>query len=283
MDIFPSTLIIGPDAMHELYENVASLLRNTAEKAVLPYYQKLSADQIEEKQPTPNGLMDLVTIADKEAEAMLSEGLARLLPGAAIVGEEAAAADPSVIERLKDDVCWIIDPVDGTNNFGAGRPPFGIMVALAQAGEAIAGWIYDPLSGRLCHAHKNGGAWIDGQRIQSRETGNAKPIAAISLIFMEQSRRETMQSRLDGRFELADIPRCAAEQYPRLVLGVNDISLFERTLAWDHAAGALFVNEAGGKVARLDGRPYRVDSDERGLIGAASPRLWDEAAALLAD
>jgi fructose-1,6-bisphosphatase/inositol monophosphatase family enzyme len=257
-------------------------MRKTAEQAVLPYYQKLLADQIEEKQPTPSGLLDLVTIADKQAEVMLSEGLAKLLPDAAIVGEEAAAADPSVMERLKDDICWIIDPVDGTNNFGAGRPPFGIMVALAQAGEAVAGWIYDPLTGRLCHAHKDSGAWIDGARIHARETGNPKPIAAISLIFMEQSRREQMKDRL-GSFDLVDIPRCAAEQYPRLVLGTNDISLFERTLAWDHAAGALFVNEAGGKVARPDGRAYRVDSQKRGLIGAASPRLWDEAAALLAD
>lgn len=268
--------------MHRLYQDVASLLRRTAEQAVLPYYQKLSADQIEEKQPTPSGLVDLVTIADTQAEAMLSEGLARLLPDAAIVGEETAAADPSVMERLKDNICWIIDPVDGTNNFGAGRPPFGIMVALAQAGEAVAGWIYDPLSGRLCHAHKDGGAWINGERIQARETGNPKPIAAISLIFMEPSRREVMKDRLDG-FDLVDIPRCAAEQYPRLVLGINDVSLFERTLAWDHAAGALFVNEGGGKVARPDGRAYRVDSQERGLIGAASPRLWDEAAMLLAD
>jgi fructose-1,6-bisphosphatase/inositol monophosphatase family enzyme len=269
--------------MHALYKEVAALLRKTAEKAVLPYYQKLSADQIEEKQRTPSGLADLVTIADKQAEAMLSKGLAKLLPDATIVGEEAASADPSIMERLKDDICWIIDPVDGTNNFGAGRPPFGIMVALAQAGEATAGWIYDPLSGRMCHANKDGGAWIDGERVQSRETGNPKPVAAISLIFMEAARREIMQGRLDGRFDLVDIPRCAAEQYPRLVLGVNDISLFERTLAWDHAAGALFVNEAGGKVARPDGRVYRVDSDERGLIGAASPRLWDEAALLLAD
>ena len=82
---------------------------------------------------------------------------------------------------------------------------------------------------------------------------------------------------------MVDIPRCAAEQYPRLVLGVNDVSIFERTLAWDHAAGVLLVNEAGGKVARPDGQPYRVDEHLRpSLIGAASPALWDELATRMA-
>ncbi len=60
---------------------------------------------------------------------------------------------------------------------------------------------------------------------------------------------------------MADIPRCAAEQYPRIVLGVNDLAVFERTLPWDHAPGSLFVNEAGGKVARPDGSPYVIGAD----------------------
>jgi fructose-1,6-bisphosphatase/inositol monophosphatase family enzyme len=67
------------------------------------------------------------------------------------------------------------------------------------------------------------------------------------------------------------------------VLGENDITIFERTLAWDHAAGALLLNEAGGKVARPDGKPYRVDEHLRpSLIGAASPALWDELAVRMA-
>ena len=66
------------------------------------------------------------------------------------------------------------------------------------------------------------------------------------------------------------------------MLGTNDVSIFERTLAWDHAAGVLFVNEAGGKAARLDGSAYRVDDRRRGLIGASSPALWDEMAGRLA-
>ena len=68
------------------------------------------------------------------------------------------------------------------------------------------------------------------------------------------------------------------------MLGENDISIFERTHAWDHAAGVLFLNEAGGKAARADGSPYRVDAGSwQGLLGAASPALWDQLAAQMAE
>jgi fructose-1,6-bisphosphatase/inositol monophosphatase family enzyme len=98
---------------------------------------------------------------------------------------------------------------------------------------------------------------------------------------MTEAERADIRQRADGHFQVVDIPRCAAEQYPRLVLGQNDISIFVRTLPWDHAAGTLFVNEAGGRCARLDGSPYLVGDDRKGLLGASSPRLWDLAAQTL--
>ena len=258
---------------------VAAIMRDAANRAIMPRYQSLTADQIDAK-----AVDDVVTIADKEAELILAEGLARLLPEAAIVGEEAAHADPALLDRLGDALCWIIDPIDGTNNYAAGKPPFGVMVALSQAGETVAGWIYDPLSGRLAHAHRGAGAFIGEERITAQTTGQQPPVAAISLVFMDPAKRQAMKDRIAPHYTLVDIPRCAAEQYPRLVLGVNDCSIFERTLAWDHAAGVLLVNEAGGKAARPDGRAYRVDEAHLpGLIGAASERLWDDLAGRLAE
>ena len=264
---------------HALTGPVAALMRDAAERAIMPRWQTLTADQIDAKAAD-----DVVTVADKEAELILAEGLAQILPEATIVGEEAAHADPALLERLGDTLCWIVDPLDGTNNFAQGKPPFGVMVALAEAGETIAGWIYDPLSGRLIHAHRGGGAWLCDERVTARPTRAQPPIAAISLVFMDPAKREAMKQHIAPHYTLVDIPRCAAEQYPRLVLGVNDLSIFERTLAWDHAAGVLFVNEAGGMAARPDGRAYRVDEAHLpGLIGAASPALWHGLAERLAE
>jgi fructose-1,6-bisphosphatase/inositol monophosphatase family enzyme len=259
-----------------IHTAVSTLLRDVAEGAIRPFYQKLAAHEVEAKAAD-----DVVTVADKLAEDLLTEGLARIadLP---VVGEEAAHADPAVLERLAGD-CWIVDPLDGTRNFARGRPPFGILIAQASGGETQAGWIYDVLSGRLCHARRGQGAYVDGERITARGTGEDRPVAAISLIFMDPARREAVSAAM-ASYRQVDVPYCAAEQYPRLALGTNDVSIFERTLAWDHAAGALWLNEAGGRCARPDGSPYRVDQGpRRGLLGAASPALWDDMAKRLAN
>jgi fructose-1,6-bisphosphatase/inositol monophosphatase family enzyme len=255
---------------------VTALIRDTARRVVLPHYQSLRAEDIQEKTPG-----DLVTIADKESEAMLSEGLAKLLPEAAIIGEEACAADPDLLNTLGQQLAWIIDPIDGTHNFAHGQPPFAIMIALVDGGEALSGWIYDPLSERMCVAEAGKGAFINGEPIRARGSGSELPIAGISVHFMNEAQRADCLARAQGTMILADIPRCAGEQYPRLALGVNDIALFERTLPWDHVPGALFLTEAGGKVARLDGSPYRFWDQTKGLLGACSEAMWDDMAKVL--
>ncbi len=262
--------------MDTLTPGAFSLMRDAAERAILPRYRSLQAHEVSAK-----SFDDVVTIADQESEAILAEGLARLLPEATIVGEEAAHADPALLKRLGDALCWIIDPLDGTNNFAKGQPPFGILVALAEAGETIAGWIYDPLTGRCCHAHRAGGAFVNGERIHSIGSGQAKPVVALSLALADPRYAARMRELLEPRCSIVDIPRCAAEQYPRIALGQNDIAFVNRTFAWDHAAGALFLNEAGGKAARYDGTPYRVDDDKIGLLAAATPSLWDSISELL--
>lgn len=255
---------------------IEALMREVAQDVVMPRYRNLESHEIAEK-----SVDDLVTIADKESELRLADGLAKILPDAAIVGEEGCADDPALRDRIDSGLAWIIDPIDGTGNFAAGRPPFGIMIALAQDGEAQCGWMLDPLSGRLCKAVRSGGAWIDGERVTAQTTGRTPPLAGISLLFLDAEERRNLIDRAANVLEMIDIPRCAAEQYPRLVLGINDIALFERTLPWDHAAGALFVEEAGGMVARPDGRPYRPDDRDKGLIAAASPALWEVGARAL--
>jgi fructose-1,6-bisphosphatase/inositol monophosphatase family enzyme len=254
-----------------------ALLREVSECAILPHYRNLAADQVIAKAAD-----DVVTVADHAAEAMLTEALKKFtdLP---VIGEEAAHADPAVLDHVGSD-CWIVDPLDGTRNFARGQPPFGILIARTSGGETRDGWIYDCLSGRFCLAQRGKGAFVDGERIAARPTGEDPPVAAISLIFMDPARRMAASAALDGHYRQVDVPYCAAEQYPRLALGTNDVSLFERTLPWDHAAGALWLNEAGGKCARPDGTAYRVDQWQRkGLIGAASPRLWEQMAERLAE
>lgn len=255
---------------------VERLLRAVARDVVMPRFQNLAAHEVQEKAAD-----DLVTIADKESEERLAEGLLAILPGSIVVGEEGCAADPALQDRIGDGAVWIVDPIDGTGNFAAGRAPFGLMIALAVDGETKAGWMFDPLGDRMCHARAGEGAYVDGARIVARGSGETVPVAGISLLFMDAAQRAATKDKAAGHLAMVDIPRCAAEQYPRIVLGVNDMALFERTLPWDHAPGVLFVTEAGGMALRADGSPYRVTDRRTGLLAAASPALWEQGAKIL--
>ena len=262
--------------MSVLDREVLALMRDVAERIIMPRHRTLKATEIIEKADD-----DLVTIADREAEVALAEGLAKLHPEAAIVGEESVHADPSVMDRLSG-TCWIIDPIDGTSNFASGAGHFGIMIALAEEGYAQGGWIYDPQRDRLCAAHRGQGATIDGERVTARPSGANPPRLAAMKRFMTPEQRTAFDRDIALHYTLAEAPGAACEQYPLTVLGEHDVAIYERTLPWDHAAGSLFLNEAGGACLRLDGTQYRVDDGRRGMIGAANRDLYDQLVARLA-
>ncbi|WP_425229438.1 inositol monophosphatase family protein [Sphingomonas sp.] len=251
---------------------VTALLRYVADDFVMPRFGRLAAADVLEKTPG-----ELVTIADRESEERLTEGLAAIFSAARVIGEEGCAADPALVDRIGEGLVWIVDPIDGTANFAVGRGPFGIMVALIDDGVPLASWILDPLAGRLCHARRGDGAWIDGASFRVTPSSRARPIAGLATQFMSADQRATVEARGTAAYDLTPIPRCAAEQYPRVALGVNDVALFQRTLAWDHAAGALFLLEAGGAVTRWDGAAYRIGDGKAGLIAATDARLWADA------
>jgi fructose-1,6-bisphosphatase/inositol monophosphatase family enzyme len=266
----------GPEALHSLYEPVVALLQDTAQAAVMPRFQSLATHEISEKSPG-----EVVTVADHEAEDMLSAGLEKILPEARIVGEEAAEHNGALLDTLDDGLVWLVDPIDGTTNFSEGITPFALMIALLADGVTEASWIFDPVTGRVCHAHRGHGAFVEGDRIEASPTGKEPPTAALGMHFLTAERRAELESRAEGKLEIVAIPRCAGEQYPRLALAQNDIALYERVLPWDHAPGALFLEEAGGKTARPDGETYHPVERRPGLLSAATPLLWDRAAEIL--
>ena len=255
---------------------IETLLRDVAARIVMPRFRTLAADDIIEKSPG-----ELVTIADRESELRLAEGLSEILSEAQIIGEEASESDPSLLDAVDNGLVWLIDPIDGTSNFTEGKSPFALMIALLNNGVREGGWIYDPVANRFCHAMRGKGAFVDHISVTARETGDMLPVAALATGFMTPEKRGDVEARAAGQLSIVSIPRCAGEQYPRLVLGQNDVALFERTLPWDHAAGALFVEEAGGAIRRNDGSPYLTGDGGAGLLGAASQRLWDDAARIL--
>lgn len=264
----------------DLQERVSGVIRQAAVTAILPRFGQLARDDIVEKIPG-----ELATVADAESEQILANGLLGILPDAVVVGEEACAADPSLVERIGEDLVWIVDPLDGTANFASGKGPFGIIVALAERGTVLAGWLYDPLGDRMCVARRGRGSWMRrGGGAFERLTVSApegRPVASLATQFMPPQLREEVLRIAGESFELQPIPRCAAEHYPRLCLGQNHIALFQRTLPWDHAAGSLLLTEAGGHVARWSGKPYDLLDGDAGILAATSVELLERASDIL--
>lgn len=252
-------------------DRVSDLIRSVARTEILPWFRNLDPSGIREK----TGPLDLVTLADEAAERALTPALADLLPGSRVIGEEAASEDERVLDRIHgDDPVWIIDPVDGTMNFAQGRPLFAVIIALAQKGETLAGWIHDPIDGRMATAVKGGGAWLDGRRVR---VADAVPlprmVGALSTRFCGEAMAAQLEKRSAGLGERACLSS-AAQEYLRLLEGRAHYSLYHRLMPWDHAAGVLLHAEAGGYSALIDGTPYAPTALNGGLLLAPDADSW---------
>lgn len=257
-------------------KQVSALMLGVSVSVVMPRFRRLAAREIAEKSPG-----EIVTSVDIEAERRLADGLAALCPSARIIGEEAVAQDPGLLDRVGEGLVWLIDPLDGTGNYAAGRAPFGMMVALIEDGVPQEGWIYDPVNGRMCYAGRGQGAFCDSERVHARPTGAVRPVAALGTHFLSPPRRDRVHAWAERRLAVTGVPRCAAESYPRLVFGQNDMALFQRILPWDHAAGVLFLEEAGGVASHWDRTPYRVGGPGEGIFLAANRKLWETGSRVL--
>ena len=264
---------------HWMIETVAQLMRRAAAQAILPRFRSLHANEIEEKSPG-----ELVTAADRESETMLTAGLLALLPGSAVLGEEAASTQPDSVQRLSGQAdLWVVDPLDGTSNFVEGKPIFSVMVALMRHGETVASWILDPLTDTLAVAQKGGGAWLGGQRIVTTRTvpNDGDLRGAVLTRFLPRELRLSIDTRAQCVGGILPGLRCAGHEYPDVATGSQNFVLFWRTEPWDHVPGVLFITEAGGYVARLDDTPYVPLDGGKGLLVAHNRETWQAVARCL--
>lgn len=258
---------------------VSAVIREIAAEEVLPRFQALAEHEIHEKTAG-----EVVTVVDLAVERQLTRRLKGLLPGSLVVGEEAVHGDAALMEQLASDApVWIVDPIDGTRNFAHGRPAFAVMVGLVRAGESIAGWILEPVSGRFGVAERGGGAWMNGRRLQvaapDRPERMSGSLHASSYAPKEIARRVEQRR---GRVAAVKSLRCAGAEYLRLAEGERHFSLFTRLMPWDHMPGTLLHSEAGGIALCVDGTPYKATRyHDRGLLMAPDRKSWDALNAIL--
>lgn len=248
-------------------DKVSSIITETAAEEILPRFNHLSAGQIREKRPG-----ELVTEADTEAERVMTRRLRELIPGSAVVGEEAVAADPALLRLLEGEgSVWIIDPVDGTANFAKGNPRFAVIVALVRDGVTVGGWILDPLSERLIIAELGAGAWLGRERLAVLPTA---PLADLTGSVKRSGRLASLVAKCTRKGS-------AAHDYIDLVTGKLHFAHYNRLMPWDHAAGVLIHAESGGHAALTNGRPYRPRAEEGCLLLAPTAGTWTSLQAVI--
>jgi fructose-1,6-bisphosphatase/inositol monophosphatase family enzyme len=259
---------------------VADILREAAAVEVMPRFRSLATEDVWQK----TGPADLVTVADEATERFLTRRLGDLLPGSLVVGEEAVAADPAIMDRISDDrPVWIIDPIDGTLNFVKGKPMFVLMVALAVGGQTVGGWIYDPCQDLMAATERGSGVRYGDQQARLAPAGNPAGMrGAIGTRFFKPPMRDRLKqgiTHVGSVFSLG----CAGQEYLRLISGAAQFSLYNRIMPWDHAAGTLMLTELGGHSALLDGRPYTPTLLEGGVLNAPDLESWQQLRRLLLD
>lgn len=262
--------------LEPLLDQLGQLMREVARREIVPRFRQLAPGDVISK-PSAEDPTDLVTAADRAAEAELTLRLPELVPGSSVVGEEAVAADASVLERLRGSVpVWIVDPLDGTRNFAAGQGPFGTMVALVERGELLASGIYLPLLDQLFLAQRGGGAYHDGERIPPRSPSTEVLSGTAYVRYMPDEPARELTRRAAQHHHVPGVI-CAAHEYTQIALGLKDYVHYYRLLPWDHAPGALIVREAGGVARHPDGRDYALFDQQQPTLLSPDEPTWQRA------
>lgn len=233
-----------------------------------------------------------VTDADLAADRAIRRMLAERFPGDAVLTEE--GQDDRA--RLANPRCWIVDPIDGTQQFVERTGNFDILIALAVDGRPVVAGALQPPTGIVCLAIAGGGAWVahDGLApTRVRFTAGAPEHLGVgtSIWFGAPDNRDAVANiarRLGGRAVSASrigfTPRNFVEPRPfDVVLGFRSGGDQFMAYEWDFATGDLFLREAGGLLTDLDGQAFRYDKPhptfERGLVAAIDPALHGRALA----
>ncbi|MBT8414949.1 MAG: inositol monophosphatase [Boseongicola sp.] len=266
-------MIFSPEAE----ANLIAAVRQIAAEEILPRFRSLKEGDI----ATKSRMDDLVTVADREAERRIGEVAASLLPGIVVVGEEAVSEDANVRHAIDHSTCLIVDPVDGTWNFANGLATFAVILSISHKGETVWGMIYDPVGDDWAIATRGHGARFvkaDGTETPLRFLQGDAPKAATAMGYVHSylfqgDERRRLFSRLPD-FHKTDALRCSAHEYRLLSRGIVDFCVSPVLNPWDHAAGCLIVEEAGGVARLLTGEAYRPTQREGRLIVATSEDCW---------
>jgi myo-inositol-1(or 4)-monophosphatase len=255
-------------ALDELLAVAVSVAREAAELA------RSSRPSAITDVDTKSSKTDVVTAADVAVEKLVRARLADLRPGEPVFGEETGGADAA-----PGEVCWVVDPIDGTVNYLYGYPSYAVSLAAQVDGVSVAAVVLEPVSGREWTAVRGGGSWCDGQPLRVSDATRLD-LSLVATGFAYRVERRERQAAGVARLlpKVRDIRRAGAASLDLCAVAAGWVDgYFEHGLSrWDWAGGALVAEEAGA-VVRL---PDAVGPD---LTFCATPGIADQLLGLLED
>jgi myo-inositol-1(or 4)-monophosphatase len=234
--------------------------------------------EVEHLQVSIKGPGDFVSAADRRAEQILRQELAKARPGFGFLLEEGGAVGASDADHR-----WIVDPLDGTTNFLHAVPHFAISIALERHGELVAGLVYDPIKDEMFCAEKGAGAYLNDRRLRVSRRGDlAHCLIGTGIPVLDwPGRAKGFAEQLDSvSNEVAGIRRIGTASLDLSYVAAGRFDGFwEYGLKpWDMAAGIVLVREAGGLVGRLEGEG---DLLGEGTLVASNPAIYPRLGELL--
>ncbi len=204
------------------------------------------------RQVKHKGKGNLVTDADILSEKFILEFLQNEYPDFSILSEESNSS------ASLSGLAWIVDPLDGTNNYTFGIPFFCVNIALVKDGDILLGVTYDPVRKELFHAEKGRGAYLNESKIQvSKENSLHSSLVGLDLGYSHERGEEMLQivNRLWGHVHCLRAMGSSSLGLAYVACGRVNLYFHRYLFPWDIASGLLLIREAGGKVTDWQGRP----------------------------
>ncbi len=207
---------------------------------------------------------NLVTAADLESEETITQLIHDKFPDHALLAEE-GRQDTS----LSSEHLWLIDPLDGTNNYAHHFPHFCVSIAYAKAGRLQIGVVYDPVREEMFWASRGGGAYLNGKPITASNAQNLQESLVATGFYYERGFiMDLTLEKIRALFKtnIHGIRRTGAAALDLCWVGAGRLDAFfeYRLSPWDYAAAALIIEEAGGRVTNRCGRPLEIHS--KGIV-----------------
>ena len=217
---------------------------------------RVDSEGVDKKQGDAN----FVTVYDVQIQQFLMEKLGEMIPDATFFGEE--ETDGNQAGRLGDGFTFIIDPIDGTTNFMLDYHFSCISVAVAWGGALVAGCIYNPYLNHMYVAVRGLGAYLNGRRLKMEDLPVEQGIVAFGAARYNDEHVDLLFSVVKNLFHRCLAIRSggsAALDLAKIASGSNAAYVEMKLQPYDYAAAAVMIEEAGGRIVQMDGKPITLD------------------------